>query len=60
METCVFPSNPNGTIASWREIRGSLKGIISHKQALWLAGYELVDTELSPTLEPLVITVTEI
>ena len=40
-ETCIFPSNINGEVKEWLELRGSFKGEINHERALNNAGYEV-------------------
>lgn len=40
-ETYIFPSDANGVITSWGELRGSYRGSLSHVKALRMAGYTI-------------------
>ena len=41
-ETYVFPADAQGKVLSWTELDGSYRGGMSHTEALWQAGFELV------------------
>ena len=38
-ETYIFPAYPNGVIADWIEMAGSINGVLDHDAALTKAGY---------------------
>lgn len=40
-ETYIFPSDGDGFVSDWGELRGSMKGTLSHSEALAKAGYEV-------------------
>lgn len=40
-ETYIFPSNKNGEVVDWGELRGSTRGVYNHETALNNAGYEV-------------------
>lgn len=40
-ETYIFAADEDGQIASWSELPGSMKGTLSHAEALEGAGYEV-------------------
>lgn len=42
-ETYVFPSNKNGEVTDWRELKGSYKGDLNHEKALKNAGYKVLN-----------------
>ena len=44
-ETYIFPADENGEIVSWGEMPGSLKGTLSHAEALENAGYTITEEE---------------
>lgn len=41
-ETYLFGANEAGVIADWGELSGSVKGTLSHDEALTGAGYEVI------------------
>lgn len=41
-ETYLFPADATGEVTSWGELPGSLKGTLSHEEAINEAGYEVV------------------
>ncbi len=41
IETYLFPSDKDGNPKSYSEMDGSVKGTLSHADALGLAGYEI-------------------
>ena len=40
-ETYLFPADAEGKVTSWGELPGSMKGTLSHADALREAGYEV-------------------
>ena len=40
-ETYIFPANEKGKIVSWLELPGSMRGTLSHTEALANAGYNI-------------------
>ena len=40
-ETYIFPANEKGEIVSWGELDGSMRGTLSHAEALANAGYTI-------------------
>ena len=40
--TSVFGSDADGNVLCWIELQGSARGIVSHRDALCAAGYEVV------------------
>ena len=42
-ETYIFAATPDGDVASWIEMRGSMRDTLAHADALANAGYEIVD-----------------
>lgn len=40
-ETYIFPATPDGEVADWGEIHGSIRGRLDHAEALRGAGYEI-------------------
>lgn len=43
-ETYLFPSDSEGTISSWGELDGSIKGVLDYAAALGSAGYRVANT----------------
>jgi hypothetical protein len=41
IETYIFPANEHGKIVCWGELKGSMKGTLSHAEALANAGYTI-------------------
>lgn len=41
-ETYIFPATPDGEVADWGELDGSVKGTLDHADALRGAGYEVI------------------
>lgn len=44
-ETYIFPSNKDGEVVDWRELKGSYRGGMSHETAINGAGYKLIAIE---------------
>lgn len=40
-ETYIFPADADGNVTSWGELHGSVRGTLSHGEALSGAGYEI-------------------
>lgn len=43
--TSVFGSDADGNVLCWIELQGSARGIVSHRDALCAAGYEVAFAE---------------
>jgi hypothetical protein len=41
-QTYIFPADKKGTVLSWTQHEGSLKGVMDHDAALKNAGYEAI------------------
>lgn len=41
IETYIFPASEDGEVIDWGELFGSMKGTLSHIEALGEAGYEV-------------------
>lgn len=47
-ETYIFPANQGGEVESWGEMDGSIKGVLSHADALAEAGYQIITASTEP------------
>lgn len=45
-ETYIFPANEKGDIVSWGELDGSMRGTLSHAEALANAGYTIAQLSI--------------
>jgi hypothetical protein len=43
IETYVFAADAEGTLQGWTELDGSMKGTLSHAEALGSEGYEVIN-----------------
>lgn len=47
-ETYIFQANQDGEVEIWGEIDGSIKGVLSHADALAGAGYKIIPASTGP------------